>query len=44
MPKKTPKPKPGPKPELFKIEGMNWEEAMKKLVQAKPVKKKTAKK
>lgn len=44
MPKKPKKPKPGPKPETFKIEGMNWEDAVKKALQVKPVRKKTAKK
>ena len=40
MPKKTPKPKPakaksGPKPELYKIEGMSWQDAVKKSFQKK---------
>ena len=41
MPKKLAKPKaaskptakPGPKPELFRIEGMTWQEAIKKSLQ-----------
>lgn len=27
--------KPGPKPETFKVEGMDWEEAMKQALQVK---------
>ncbi len=27
--------KPGPKPETFKVEGMDWEEAMKRALQVK---------
>jgi hypothetical protein len=30
--KQTPK-KPGPEPEILKIEGMNWKDAMKKALQ-----------
>lgn len=27
--------RPGPKPETFKVEGMDWEEAMKRALQVK---------
>ena len=33
--KKTAKAKTGPKPELYKIEGVGWEEAVKKSLQKK---------
>jgi hypothetical protein len=32
---KPAKPKPGPKPDLYKIEGMTWQDAVKRSLQKK---------